>query len=121
MCLTPIHSKPFIAEEDIFCTKCLIKESNCLYTPYQKASIKFNNGIYIQLAYRFSFDTSGDIHQGIHSYYRHDIFYNKLIVYPCIIPKGTQYYIGSNNDLVSLKLIIFKNIFRYWVYKIFHK
>lgn len=121
MCLTPIHPKPLITEKDIFCKKRLIKHFSGLYTPYQNAFIKFNNGICIQGAYRFSVDEFGDIHQGIHSYSKCHIILPGELVYPCIIPKGTQYYIGNTKDLVSLKLIIFNNKFRYWIYKIFHK
>ena len=121
MCLTPIHLKPLIAEKDIFCKKRLIKYLNHLYTPFRGVSIEFNNGIYIQKAYRFSVDEFGNINQGIHSHSKYYRSLDSTIVYPCIIPKGTQYYIGSANDLVSLKLIIFKNKFRYWIYKIFHK
>ena len=123
MCLTPMHPKPFIAEKDILCKKCLIKLDNDLYTPYQNVPITFNKGTCIQIAYYgFNFDEYGNIRQGIHSY-------SKLctkglasdLIYLCIIPKGIQYYIGKYDDLVSLKLIIFKNRFRYWIYKIFHK
>lgn len=122
MCLTPIHLEPLIAEKDIFCKKCLItKTFNRLYTPYQGAFIEFNNGIYIQVAYHFSFDEFGDINQGIHSYSKYPTGLRDDLAYPCIIPKGTQYYIGYDGDLVSLRLIIFKNKFRYWIYKIFHK
>lgn len=121
MCLIPTHLNPRIAEKDVFCKKCLIKRSNRLYTPYQNTFIEFKKGICIQKAYCFSFDAFGDISQGIHSYSKCHIVLPGELMYPCIIPKGTQYYIGNAKDLVSLKLIIFKNKFRYWVYKIFHK
>jgi len=121
MCLTPIHSVPRIAEKDIFCKKLLIKRSGRLYTPYQGALIEFNNGICIQGAYRFSFDKFRNINQGVHSYSKYCIGLRSDLTYPCIIPKGTKYYIGKYNDLVSLRLIVFKNKFRYWIYKIFHK
>ena len=120
MCLTPTHLNPRIAEKDIFCKKRLIKFKDEFFTPYQHMRIEFNNGICIQQIHCFGFDEFGNIHQGIHSNSKCAIDISRL-VYPCIIPKGTQYYIGDANDLVSLKLIIFKNKFRYWMYKIFRK
>lgn len=122
MCLIPTHLKPFIAEKDILCKKCLIKSANHLYTPYQNVPITFNKGISIQIEYRFGFDALGNINQGIHSYFKWcTIALASNLIYPCVIPKGTPYYIGKYDNLVSLKLIIFKNKFRYWIYKIFHK
>ena len=122
MCLTPLHKNAFVAEKDILCKKYLFKYRNRLYTPCQYVFIEFNKGIYIQQEDCFGFDEFGNIFQGIHSYSKCKILLSdELMVYPCIIPKGTQYYIGDANDLVSLKLIIFKNKFRYWIYKIFHK
>lgn len=121
MCLTPTHLSSRIAEKDILCKKRLIKRSNRLYTPYQNTFIEFNKGICIQKAYSFGFDQFGDIHEGIHSDVKFRMVLPNDLVYPCIIPKGTQYYVGDCDDLVSLKLIIFKNKFRCWIYKIFHK
>jgi len=120
MCLTPTHKNVLIATRDIRCYKWLKINNSILYTPFQMEPIVFKNGIAIQEVDNFSYDSIGGIRKGIHSYqmgFNHA--YRRR--YYSIIPKGTQYYIGSDNDLVSLKLIIFKNKFRYWIYKIFHK
>lgn len=120
MCLTPIHKNALIATEDIRCYKWLIKRSSFLPTPFKDELIVFKNGIAIQETDDFSYGAFGDICKGIHSFQKR---FNRIIGrnYYSIIPKGTQYYIGDANDLVSLKLIIFENKFRYWIYKIFHK
>lgn len=120
MCLTPTHNNALVATRDIHCYKWLMDLNSHLFTPFQKELIVFKNGIAIQETDNFGYGFNGDIYEGIHSssqtyfgyYYRS---------YYSIIPKGTKYYIGNDNDFVSLKLIIFKNKFRYWIYKIFHK
>lgn len=119
MCLTPIHKNALIATKDIRCYKWLKNRNSILLTPFQEKPVVFKNGIAVQETDNFSYGTFGFIYKGIHSYQIWDYVYNGC--YYSIIPKGTQYYIGNNNDLVSLKLIIFKNKFRYWIYKIFHK
>jgi len=120
MCLTPIHKNTLIATRDIYCYKWLINRGSFLLTPFKDELIVFKNGIAVQKTDSFSYDAFGDICKGIHSFQRR---FNRIIGrhYYSIIPKGTQYYIGDANDLVSLKLIIFKNRFRYWIYKNFHK
>jgi len=120
MCLLPTHKNAFIATQDIYCYKVLTNHNSILLTPFQSEVIVFKNGIAIQETDNFGYGSSGKIFEGIHSYQKHfDLLYGRF--YYSIIPKGTQYYIGDIDDLVSLKLIIFKNRFRYWKYKIFHK
>jgi len=129
MCLTTNQSKPFIVLHDIKCYKKLKRCTTTMYeTPFVHSKILFKNGIYIQQCDKFGiscndFDINEwHIFEGIHS-----LVYNPWhLSFPhcskiAIIPKGTEFYIGNCNDLVSLKLIIFKNRFRYWIYKIFHK
>ena len=129
MCLTTNQSKPFIALHDIKCYKTLKHCTTTMYeTPFVYSIILFKNGVCIQQCDKFGISCNyfhineWYIFEGIHSLVynpRHLYFpyYSKI----AIIPKGTQYYVGDANDLVSLKLIIFKNRFRYWIYKIFHK
>lgn len=120
MCLFPTHKNALIATQDIHCYKVLTNHNSILLTPFQSEVIVFKNGIAIQETDNFGYSFSDRIFEGIHSYQkRFDFSYGRF--YYSIIPKGTQYYIGDNDDLVSLKLIIFKNWFRYWIYKIFHK
>jgi hypothetical protein len=37
----------------------------------------------------------------------------------CIIPKGTEICYGTNDDIVAVNMIVFRNLFRYCIYK-FH-
>lgn len=127
MCLITNQSEPFIASRDIKCYKMLRRRITKGYvTPFINATILFKNGVCIQQCDKFGISCSKDginklyIFEGIHSSI-YDIFDNFYCFKIAIIPKGTQYYVGNDNDLVSLKLIIFKNKFRYWIYKTFHK
>lgn len=108
MCLNPVHKNALIATRDIRCYKLLIKRNSDLFTPFQKERIVFKNGIAIQETDNFGYDSIGDIDKGIHSCQRR---FDRIIGrnYYSIIPKGVQYYMGNCDDLVSLKLIIFKN------------
>ena len=139
MCLyinTKVHKKqkgekfpaPFIADENILVFKFLIKqwvEKKCWYlTPYQTKIITFNENNYclvksdlIDIFCPFGIQFSQSVldnkrfykvFEGIHSYYEDnaDDWGEK---HYAIIPKGTKFYIGDSGDIVSQKLIIFKN------------
>ena len=117
MCLRTTQSNYDIAEIDISVNKDLIFDGKWM-TPYQCESIVFKKGIAIQEAKSFGITKGYSdiiyISEGIHS-----------TMYPAnfraIIPKGTPYYYevdALRPDFVSLKLIIFKNDFYYWKYKI---
>ena len=110
--------KPFIARTNIVVYKNLSKIKNAIYTPYQRNFIRFNvNGIYYlesnltQKKYPFGYeylDRGYYIYEGIHSFTKKNTFVPGSIYY-AIIPKGSMYYFGNNDDIVSDKLIIFKN------------
>ena len=39
----------------------------------------------------------------------------------CIIPKGAEYCYGTGNEVVSTKLIVFRHIWNYRLYKLQHR
>lgn len=129
MCLITNQSKPFIASHDIKCYKMLEHCTITMYkTPYMRSTILFKDGVCIQQCDKFRIICSKDdinkwyhIFEGIHSVTSDFSCYTDYCSKIAIIPKGTEFYTGINDDLVSLKLIIFKNKFRYYMYKIFHK
>ena len=116
MCLI-INSKRLKAETDILCYKCLDKNEYGDYcTPFQYLPIEFVGGICKMESelYRYR-ELFVDV--GIHSYTLIDKaeevrveFHNVAgtDIYLAIIPKGADYYIGKNVDIVSNKLIIFE-------------
>lgn len=109
------------AESDILVYKCLDNYCTNYYTtPYQNVPVYFKNGKCVMNTPHFSYERNGNrtiIKEGIHSYYRRikaeyvELSYNHCFgtkMYYAIIPKGTEYYIGTNEDIVSTELIIFK-------------
>ena len=61
--------------------------------------------------------TYGFISKGFHSTTAKDSFIDVI----CIIPTGAEYCYGTENDIVSTKLIVFRHIWNYWWYKLFVK
>ena len=114
--------KPLIADKDIPCHKFLkYVRNHDYYTPYIVAKVEFNeDGIAIlesdlkgkkkyPFGYKYcSFDKEHYIYEGIHSYCNNIICFVNHICFNAIIPKGSMYYYGDDNDLVSDTLIVFK-------------
>lgn len=115
MCLI-INSKRLKAETDILCYKCLDKKEDGEYcTPFEYFPIEFVDGICKMESELYHHSEFVDV--GIHSYTLIDKakevraeFHNiaGTDIYLAIIPKGADYYIGKNVDIVSDKLIIFE-------------
>lgn len=114
------HFIPRIAKEDIHVYKRL--EGRKLHTPVRGVPVKFTNGILIQTTFWFSFYNVFNpsinksvnrpiaVYKGIHSYKQKlpDYYSFSSYCFHAIIPKGTLYYVGCGNDMVSLKLITFE-------------
>ena len=101
-----------IAKDDIPCYKLLIGGSHGWVTPFQCYNIKFKNGQCVQQSrIHPCMYTNGDffITRGIHGFISKGIYYLVGYRFNAIIPKGTRYYIGMHNDMVSEKLIIYED------------
>lgn len=60
-----------------------------------------------------------EINEGFHSFKRLRDNYvrcGKLVI--CIIPKGSEYCLGKNGDIVSNEIIVFRTVFKYTKYKL---
>lgn len=97
MCLELISDK-LIAKEDIICYKVVIKKDDKLYTPY--VNVEIEPGIFKASGSIYK-DLEGNISKGvIHTYgiYNQALWERRVwdnsLIYKCIIPKGTSYYIG---------------------------
>ena len=84
------------------------------YTPYKKQKIINLKPIKV-FYYPYSFNnykiTSYKINVGYHSYNaieraKKSIFFGDEVVIKCIIPKGTEYYINNDNEIVSSTIIV---------------
>lgn len=106
--------EPLIAKEDIPVYKLLEKIHDQYITPFLCKPIVFVNGIAVQETSKFTYGndtylgrTIHTIRVGIHSTTISFTFGFKLAC-KAIIPKGTEYYVGIYNEMVSKKLIIFE-------------
>lgn len=106
MCLE-LLSKKLVAKEDIVCYKILRKRGNELYTPYQEVKIK--PGIF-KATGTLSEDCGTrrkTVGEGvIHTFAKYDQARDEkgrenTLIYKCVIPKGTNYYIGLFEAFLS--------------------
>ena len=134
MCLI-VNSPKMIAETDLAVYKILEKDNNNFLTPYKKCSIQFENGQFFQvmdgekvLDLDFIY-----IEKGIHAYYRENTAKEKnailneassfltFKVHYAVIPKGCEYCLGIEDEIVSTDMIIFETDEDYRKYKRKHK
>jgi len=113
--------KSLKSNKDILVFKYLaISKFFGLITPLRRKPITFNNGICELKADSFRVNLSSVsgfvVEDGIHAYIKSFGNTDTLKVYFAVIPKDTPFYIGTEHDIVSLRLIIFKNRFAYWKY-----
>lgn len=112
------------AEKDIECFKILIKypwsiclETPCMCTPIEDAYITDNIPFYgdsnvFRRWLRRIFHTDAISKGYIHTYTDREVVKNWIgrdtaCVYRCIIPKGTYYYVGKDEDYAS-ECILFR-------------
>ena len=125
MCLLTTQQVPQIAEEDITCYKVLLHLDDKLYSYYYNAfEWEMDKVHFTTLQEKRSRRT---VHQGFHSY--KDLHSTLVLmtrapftclVVECIIPKGTEYYVGKDGDklegyasekLKPIKVITRKELF----------
>ena len=128
MCLTisKLHSissngtpQPFVAQEDLVVTKILKTCKGGYETPYMHEKISFIFGKYryhkVKLHPEFTsflhMSSIYDVYKGIHSCKNEPLYIlcENACMFKAVIPKGTPFYIGTRNDVVSSKLIIYKD------------
>ena len=95
-----------------------------IITPYQKRPVRFNDGVSELWINDEDLRPScwADVHQGIHSFY--DLFWCRKrsrmcnnMTYYAIIPAGTPFYVGSDLDVVSSRLLIFETTDDFYSYE----
>lgn len=116
MCLCKKSRIPRIAIKDIVVYKILLPTKNILgggyKTPYQDCIVNINNLHYGKFNYQDTLLTSfirPTIESGyIHSYISLEslnwALFSDMCIIKCVIPKGTLYWIGDNEDIASRKL-----------------
>lgn len=117
MCLI-LQGSAKIADKDIFVYKVLLKYSNEIYlSPYRGAQYKIGKLYTANIRYHKRLVckvgehpiTNTVIEEGLHAYTSMGTallraFLINGIVFEAIIPKGTTYALGTNNDIVSTQL-----------------
>ena len=131
---------PFVASDDILVTKILMRTKkkwlfgkDKLETPIMKEQVKFDGKGMAVLSDSFSFSKAYSfehgpsvVDRGIHAFtgvgrdsiinIKWNIIDNEKALYNAIVPKGTEFYIGNNGDIVAEKMIIFSNVKAYLKY-----
>ena len=116
--------KCFVAEEDILVYKCLDCKNGEFRTPFQYMPIVFTKGkyiytnVYMKKKTFCKMDEGGYVWSGIHafrtmsrafavskSFYDFDGTY----MHYAVIPKGSNFYIGNDVDIVSDNLIVYRD------------
>ena len=108
MCLVTSQSEPLIAKKDIVVYKCLIKQATTLVSPYIGFVYKLHTLYEASLGVTIYKDVTV-IAEGFHAYYDKKKSLHKWSneVYKCIVPKGSTYYISSDNkEIVADKIVI---------------
>ena len=134
MCLTiktTFHKKgkPLVAERNILVYKMLEryigkKYNNQYHTPFMGTPINFcdeGDNMYFYKATRLQkneYDSDYCISKGIHSFFDKPTAINEVNAYDeriyrmsmhyAVIPKGSKFFIGSDGDIVSTNLVVFK-------------
>ena len=117
-------NKPLIAKEDIVCYKQLETShftdgyvTPCTYSVVPAECLKKKVPFKAKILNKFEFIwrhvlgfsnivTDGFIHTHVYVPGRSFLYYN----FQCIIPKGTKYFIGNNDDYASEQIIFLKRI-----------
>ena len=110
--------KCFVAQEDILVYKCLDCDYGQYSTPFRYMPIVFTKGKYVynevnmyEIAYCGKYSGAA-INVGIHTYSTKAVamvskfHYSKL--HYAVIPKGSNFYIGIDGDVVSNNLIVYR-------------
>ena len=133
MCLFANRTYAFTAQEDIECYKVLRRRDNVLISYYHPKFTWEKSITYTTLLQTFNSvfrEYQCNVEQGFHSYmYQKDAetFINEvcgdgtLVLVKCIIPKGSQYFVGDSTDWrpgYASDKIIFTSIIKEYKHKV---
>ncbi len=100
-------AEPLIAQQDILVYKYLNKKTFGFETPYRCYPIRFKFKKYYKYPEtKIGITGSFECYEGIHSF-KYNARMNNLFC--AIIPKGSEFYVGYEDDIVSNNLTIYKN------------
>lgn len=120
-----------VAKTDIVCRKRLVRNvrTGKLITPYQSAEVQFDEHGVAELKSNYNFrglrmsvhETSNacffDVYEGIHALRTAEHYHpSDDEIYYAVIPRGTKFYVGTWDDIVSERLLIFKDYYAFQYY-----
>lgn len=106
---------PNIATKDVICYKWLDKTEKGFKTPFRNVLVKIPSVMKAKLGISRWFGHQR-INKGIHAYVKKKEISTDLrgeddaILVKCIIPKGSKYFEGTNNDIVANNMKLIKII-----------
>ena len=115
--------KCFVAKEDILVYKCLDCNDGEYCTPFQYMPIVFTKGKYVYNKVKMSqkigcgIRKNALVSEGIHAYSTRDKAIkvakdfrksNGTYMHYAVIPKGSNFYVGQCDDIVSNNLIVYR-------------
>lgn len=113
MCLYEIDGQPFetrIANRDIVVWKALNKTCRGYVSPYQGTLYKFGECMRSKLIIESERGHSV-VGEGLHScLLREDAEYHSDEVFPAIIPAGSKFIVGNEDEVASNALIVYEDM-----------
>jgi hypothetical protein len=115
------HNRPLVAGSDITCYKKLSQIGNtyitpCTYIQVPRECIRDKVPFKAEILSKFKFiwrhilGFSNSVEDGfIHAFQRDD-GKRGYATFECIIPKGTEYFIGRNDHIASKEIIFLKQL-----------
>ena len=120
-----------VAKTDIVCRKRLITNlrTGKPITPYQLTEVQFDNHGVAELKSNYNFrglkmnvheSCNGyffEVYEGIHALRTAEHYHQSDDeIYYAVIPRGTRFYVGTCDDIVSERLLIFKDYYDFQHY-----
>ena len=111
MCLETTQKRAKIAKEDIHCYKVMRVVNTHIRSIYQYHRYYINKLETIDKFGIVKYSTFVFIDEGLHAYISLETalcrtIWNTGILYNCTIPKGSKYYLGNDDDIVSNQMMI---------------
>lgn len=112
-CSSRIPPPPLVAKKNITVYKILLRRHGFWLSPHQKFRYQEDFIYYITDEEPFSYSGGRgcwDVDRGLHAYskYSEAIIHRSFdrAIWKCIVPKGSLYYMGDRNEIVSNQLQI---------------
>lgn len=116
------HNRPLIAKDDIICYKKLsqigenVYVTPCTYIQVPIECIRNKVPFKAQMLSKFKFiwrhilGFSNSVEDGFIHAFQQNQWFRGYETFKCIIPKGTEYFIGKDNHIASKEIIFLEEL-----------